>query len=123
MEEHPVFKVLPPGIAQMVLNSLYPCDAWGCEAKGEVIKEQIGMHYHRDNMHQCADLVCGRCKKHALICSEFRSQEAKKFLCTNTSSIEEAEMSPNVEQVDGYTQWYCCDEHYNKYHYGDCGED
>ena len=122
-KKHPVFDVLPPVIAQIVLNSLYPCDAWECKAKGKTIKEQIGINYHRDNRHRCADLVWDRCKEHALMCSEFRSQEARKFLCTRTCSIEESGAADFTEQVDGYTQWYCSEEHYEANHYGDCGED
>lgn len=120
--KHPVFDVLPPVLAQVVINSLYPCDAWGCKGEGKIIKEQIGINYRRDNRHRCADLVWDRCEKHALMCAEFRSQGTKKYLCTRTCSIAESRDSPNTEQVDGYTQWYCSDKHFDMYKYGDCGD-
>lgn len=122
-DKHPVFEVLPVAIAKLVINSLHPCDAWGCKAKKVIIKEQIGIHYHRDNIYRFVDLVWDRCRKHALVCSEFRSQESKKILCTRTCSIEDSVNSPNTEQIDGYTQWYCSDKHYDENHYGDCGSE
>lgn len=32
-DKHPVFEVLPVAIAKLVINSLHPCDAWGCKTK------------------------------------------------------------------------------------------
>lgn len=112
--EHPVSNTLPP----VVLYSIYPCDAHQCKSKGKIIKEHIGINYHQVNRYWCAHRVWDRCAEHSLICSEFRSQEAKKYLCTRTCSIEEANDSSNTEKVDGYIQWYCSSEHFDKYHWG-----
>jgi hypothetical protein len=132
LSNHPLSKVLPLSIAGIIYNSLSLCDLWGCHARGEVVSEQRGPHYDTEGRNRCVDLIWDRCPKHVFLCSEFRSQEHRKdnnthmLLCDRVTNIDCVDLGIDgarddgiIEQVDGYTQWYCSKKHWTTHGYGD----
>lgn len=81
-----------------------PCREYGCT----VVERQYGFYFDDDDdAFGFVDVIENRCIRHALRCGEFRAQETGHHVCSETVSIAECTRRGYLEQVDGYSQWYC----------------